>query len=129
VAKARVLVVDDDPTVLQVVAAILERAEYEITTALGPLQALEIIRIRGGFDLVVSDVVMPHMCGSELAQQIRLLSPLSAVMLMSGCVPAGGQFPQGVFFLGKPFSASDLLRAVDTALQGPSTRFGESSAA
>jgi len=85
-AKARILVVDDEPNVLQVVASVLERAGYETTTALGPLRALEIITIRGAFDLVVSDVVMPEMCGPELAQQVRLLSPSSAVMLMSGCL-------------------------------------------
>jgi two-component system cell cycle sensor histidine kinase/response regulator CckA len=85
-AKARILVVDDEPNVLQVVASVLERAGYETTTALGPLRALEIITIRGAFDLVVSDVVMPEMCGPELAQQVQLLSPASAVMLMSGCL-------------------------------------------
>jgi DNA-binding NtrC family response regulator len=123
------LVVDDEASVLQVVASILDRAGYETTTALGPLQALEIVTIGGGFDLVVSDVVMPLMCGPELAQQIRLLSPSSAVMLMSGCVPAAGQLPHGVSFLGKPFSAPDLLRAVDRVLQESSLRAKRSSAA
>jgi CheY-like chemotaxis protein len=116
-AKARILVVDDEPNVLQVVASVLERAGYETTTALGPLRALEIITIRGAFDLVVSDVVMPEMCGPELAQQVRLLSPSSAVMLMSGCLAYAGQLPQGVPFLGKPFSRSDLLRSVDRVLR------------
>jgi CheY-like chemotaxis protein len=119
-AKARILVVDDEPKVLQVVASVLERAGYQTTTALGPLQALEIITIRGAFDLVVSDVVMPEMCGPELAQQIRLLSPSSAVMLMSGCLTSAGQLPQGVHFLGKPFSPSDLLRSVDRVLRNSS---------
>jgi DNA-binding NtrC family response regulator len=116
-AKARILVVDDEPNVLQVVASVLERAGYETTTALGPLRALEIITIRGAFDLVVSDVVMPEMCGPELAQQVRLLSPSSAVMLMSGCLTYAGQLLQGVPFLGKPFSPSDLLRSVDRVLR------------
>jgi DNA-binding NtrC family response regulator len=117
VAKARILVVDDEPDVLRVVVSILARAGYETTIAPGPLQALEIISIRGGFDLVVSDIVMPQMCGPELAQQIRLLSPSSAVLLMSGCVPFLGQIPGDVPFLGKPFAASDLLRAVGRALR------------
>ena len=120
---------DDEPHVLQVVAGILGRAGYDTTTALGSLKALEIIATGAGFDLVVSDVVMPQMCGPELAQQIRLLSPSSAVMLMSGCVPAAGQLPHGVSFLGKPFSAPDLLRAVDRVLQESSLRAKRSSAA
>jgi DNA-binding NtrC family response regulator len=121
VAKARVLVVDDEPNVLEIVARVLDRAGYETTTAPGPLQALEIITIRGGFDLVVSDVVMPEMCGSELAEQVRLLAPSSAVMLMSGCVPVE-RLPRGIPFLGKPFLPSDLLRAVDKVLQASSLR-------
>jgi CheY-like chemotaxis protein len=97
----------------------LNRAGYETTTATGPLQALEIVTMRGGFDLVVTDVIMPEMCGSELAQQIRLLTPRGAVMLMSGCVANTERLPQGTAFLGKPFSAPDLLPAVEKALQGP----------
>ena len=115
-AKARVLVVDDEPAVLRLVASILQSAGYETVTAPGPRQALEIVTIRGGFDVVVSDVVMPEMCGPELAGQIRLLSPSSAILLMSGCTLTGN-LPENVSFLGKPFVAKDLLRAVDRLLQ------------
>jgi diguanylate cyclase len=119
--KARILVVDDEPAVLSVVAGVLERAGYDTTTATGPHQALEIVTIRGGFDLLVADVTMPVMCGPELAEQIRALTPLCAVMFMSGCVPAANRLPHGAAFLGKPFLASDLLRAVEGVLQGPFT--------
>ena len=107
----------------------LNRAGYETTTATGPLQALEIVTMRGGFDLVVTDVIMPEMCGPELAQQIRRLTPLCAIMLISGCVPAAMRCPEGAAFLGKPFSAPDLLRAVESLLHQSSIRFGQSGAA
>jgi len=116
VLRAKILVVDDEPQVLQLAASILDRAGYATATAPGPLRALEIITGTGGFDLVVSDVVMPGMHGPELAKKIRLLSPSSSVLLMSGSVPAG-QLPRGIPFVGKPFSSSDLLRAVDKTLQ------------
>jgi two-component system cell cycle sensor histidine kinase/response regulator CckA len=115
-AGARVLVVDDDPFVLRIVAMVLQRAGYETVTAAGPLQALEMVTIKGGFDLVVSDVIMPVMCGPELADQIRLLSPSANIMLMTGCA-SEGLLPKGFHFIGKPFSPSDLLRAVESALQ------------
>ena len=114
--KAKILVVDDEPQVLQVVAGILDRAGYETTTAPEPQRALEIVAATGGFDLILSDVVMPGMGGTELAKRIRRLSPSSSVMLMSGSIPVG-QLPRGIPFLGKPFSSSDLMRAVDKALR------------
>ena len=116
-AKARVLVVDDEPEVLRFVVGVLERAEYEVAPAPGPKQALEIIAAGRPFDLVVSDVVMPEMCGPELASEIQLRSPSSAIMFISGCVPVG-HLPKGFPYLGKPFSARDLLGAVDRVLQG-----------
>lgn len=117
-AGARVLVVDDDPFVLGIVAMVLRRAGYETVTAPGPLQALEFIRGRDGFDLVVSDVIMPVMCGPELASRIRLLSPSSKIVLMTGCA-SEGQVPKDLPFVGKPFSPSDLLGAVERVLQSP----------
>ncbi len=110
-AKARILVVDDEPEVLRFVAGVLQRAEYEVAPAGGARQALAIIADTEPFDLVVTDVVMPEMCGPELAGEIRSLSPSSAIMFISGCVPVG-QLPRGVPYLGKPFSPRDLLSAV-----------------
>ncbi|HXN48796.1 MAG TPA: response regulator [Bryobacteraceae bacterium] len=114
-AKARILVVDDEPAVLQFVAGVLERAEYEVAPAAGARQALAIIADADPFDLVVTDVVMPEMCGPELAGEIQARSPSSAIMFISGCVPVG-QLPRGIPYLGKPFSPRDLLSAVGRVL-------------
>src|ERR1039457_7362665 len=70
---ARVLVVDDEPGVLRLVAMALVRWGYEVHTAPGPMQALQAVRELPCFDLLVSDVIMPEMCGPELAKQIRAL--------------------------------------------------------
>ena len=114
-ARAKILVVDDEPEVLRFVAGVLERAEYEVAPAPGAKQALEILATGGPFDLVVSDVVMPEMCGPELAREIQVRWPSSSIMFISGCVPVG-QIPRGFPYLGKPFSPRDLLGAVDRAL-------------
>ena len=94
----------------------LERAGYDAVTAPGPVQALEMVTSKASFDLVVSDVVMPTMCGPELVDKIRMLSPSSAVMLMSGYVPAE-QVPKAACFLSKPFSPRELTDAVQKALE------------
>ena len=117
-AKASVLVVDDEPYVLQFVTRVLARAGYEVSSASGAKQALEMIAAQGSFGLVVSDVVMPDMCGPQLATEILRTSPSSAIMFMSGCVPVE-HLPKGVPFLGKPFSPRDLLGAVEKVMPTP----------
>ncbi len=115
-AKASILVVDDEPCVLQIVTRVLEGAGYEVAAASGPKQALELVGSQGSFELVVSDVMMPEMCGPQLASEIRLRSPSSRILLMSGWAPVE-RLPKGVPFLGKPFSPRDLLDAVERAVQ------------
>jgi two-component system OmpR family response regulator len=64
-AAAKVLVVDDEPPVLEVVAQILRDGGYEVLPASGPRQAFEIIRNQSPIDVVVSDVSMPEMRSTE----------------------------------------------------------------
>ncbi len=111
-AKTKILVVDDEPYVLDFVSSVLERAGYDVATASRPKQALEMVNTAGAFDLVVSDMVMPEMGGPELVNEIRRRCPSSAVMFISGCVPVG-HIPKGFSYLGKPFSPRDLLGAVN----------------
>jgi DNA-binding NtrC family response regulator len=112
---ARVLVVDDEPGVLRLVAMALVRWGYEVHTAPGPMQALQAVRELPCFDLLVSDVIMPEMCGPELAKQIRALCPLSGVVLMSGHI-ACESLPEHTSFIGKPFAMADLYAVVERAL-------------
>ncbi len=110
---------DDEREVLHLVASVLTRAEYEVAPAPGPKQALEIIATAGPFYLVVSDVVMPEMCGLELATGIQARSPSSAIVFISCCVPVG-QIPKGVPHLGKPFSPRGLVGVVARVPRTPS---------
>jgi two-component system cell cycle sensor histidine kinase/response regulator CckA len=116
VATGKILVVDDDPAVRQLVVWILEAGGYDVVSVPGPSQALEILQAQPLVDLVVSDVVMPGMRGPELMREIKCLSPLTAVVLISGCVPES-DVPPGVPFVAKPFSPRVLLATVERALQ------------
>ncbi len=69
-SHSRVLIVDDDSVNLQVLTNVLSTEPYEIETALSGAEALEKLE-EGSFDLVISDIMMPHMSGYELAQRIR----------------------------------------------------------
>ncbi len=69
-SHSRVLIVDDDAVNLQVLTNVLSTEPYEIETALSGAEALEKLQ-EGSFDLIISDIMMPHMSGYELAQRIR----------------------------------------------------------
>ena len=113
----RIVIVDDDPLFLEVVTSILKCAGYEVLSAAGPRDALEIIRNNPPVHLVVSDVVMPEMRGTELVREIVRLSPQTARMLMTGSAQTFLEdVPDGVPLLRKPFTGERLISAVQTAL-------------
>ncbi len=69
-SHSRLLIVDDDAVNLQVLTNVLSTEPYDIETALSGAEALEKLQ-EGNFDLVISDIMMPHMSGYELAKRIR----------------------------------------------------------
>jgi DNA-binding NtrC family response regulator len=116
-----VLVIDDDDAVRGVVERILDRSGFHVLTTTNAEDALVLAAERpGDIDLVLSDVVMPGMLGTELAKRLRLQQPTMPVLLMSGYAPPavseGGSFEDGVLLVDKPFSAASLLRKVHEAL-------------
>ncbi len=80
----RVLIVDDEPGVVRVLAGGLRKlgSEYAVETAGSGEEALEKIRQRP-YDLVVTDYKMPGMSGLELAQEVRRVAPATPVVLMT----------------------------------------------
>ena len=79
----RILVVDDDPRVLQVSALVLKDRGFEVLTAREGFQALA--QLRGSLpDIIISDLTMPNMSGFELLSIIRKRFPQIAVIVVSG---------------------------------------------
>ena len=68
--KAKLLLVDDDPVILEMLGTILEKDEYRVTRALSATQAMEKLE-QEHFDLVISDVMMPYVSGYDLTAFIR----------------------------------------------------------
>jgi signal transduction histidine kinase len=114
----RVLVAEDDPEVRRAICRVLEESGYAVSEAPPGARAMEVDRHSGEpFDLLVTDVRMPHKGGPELARELRTLHPGLRVLFVSGypsneLVDALGP---GADFLGKPFSP-DALRARVRAL-------------
>ena len=123
---ATVLVVDDDDRVRLLTERILVRAGYHVLSATSGPRALAVAREHAGdIDLLLSDMVMPGMSGSELAQAIVVARPHIKVLFMSGY--DRGQTGPGQRLITKPFNRDGLIAAVVDALTGAPGRSGRIS--
>jgi signal transduction histidine kinase len=117
-----ILVVEDEPAVLEVTARILRRSEYSVLTASTESQALSLAADHE-FDLLLTDLVMPQISGLELARHIRQLRPEAAVLFMSGysqdALGPRGALDKGIVLVQKPFTAQALLESVDAVIAAP----------
>ena len=118
-AGETILVVEDEPAVLELTSRILRDNGYAVLTAANFQEALEIATAHD-FDLLLTDSVMPIMSGRILAQHVDDLRPGRPALFMSG-YSAGVVLPRGVVdhdaaFIQKPFDRQTLLRAVHTVL-------------
>ena len=100
---------------------VLEAKGYRVLTASEPAAALDLLeKHHSPLDLVVSDMVMPGMTGTELVDQVRARHPGIKVILMSGYTDEDlaerGFSGDGEPFLQKPFSTKVFLRTVRDVL-------------
>jgi CheY-like chemotaxis protein len=115
---SRVLVVDDDPNLRQLVTVRLQKAGHRVVAADSADEALAVVGERGAPDVVVLDVTMPGMSGLELLPVMRAIegcSDLPAIFLSGRVeqhdIEAGRAL--GATYLTKPFSANALCNAVE----------------
>src|SRR5687767_15967390 len=109
----RILIVDDEPAVLKVVAKMVERLGYKAVIALSGRDALEILE-RENIELLLLDVVLKDMTVVELANRSHSFHGRRRVIFMSGHFPhLEINFPRTVPFLQKPFTLADLKDAID----------------
>ncbi|WP_285691380.1 response regulator [Actinoplanes sp. NBRC 103695] len=118
----RVLIVEDQPEVAQLVQRLIEPAGYTITVATDALTAVTQVAAGEHPDLLITDVVMPTMTGPELANALRTHQPDLPVLYMSGYTAAslGPQLnlDANSMLIEKPFTRSTLLGAIKS-LCGP----------
>lgn len=118
---SRVLVVDDDLNLQQLVLTRLRKAGHQVLCAASGTEALAVVEERGAPDVVVLDVGLPGMSGFELLPALRSLAGLEELpaVFLSGRVEAcdvdAGR-AMGAIYLTKPFSAVALTRAVDRSV-------------
>ena len=115
---ARILVIDDHPSVRLGVREILEDAGYEVTEAASSDEAMPLLTDGKTTEAILTDINMPGtLDGLELARLVDGLMPEIAIVIMSGKqLPRREDLPLKATFVAKPFSASMLLQRVAEAL-------------
>jgi signal transduction histidine kinase len=122
-----VLLVEDENGIREVARRILERRGYRVIAAADGYEALELARnLEGPIDLLITDVIMPHMLGKDVAERVLELRPETRVMYMSGyaepILGAGEAIPAGMVLLEKPFTEHLLLTKAREALDAVQPR-------
>jgi PAS domain S-box-containing protein len=113
-----VLVVEDEPDVRRMAERILGKGGYSVIAVSGGEEALDVCRKDDQpVHLLLTDVIMPGMLGTQLVEQIKVLRPELGVIFMSGyshevLAPDALAEQDGAAFIEKPFNATELLQAV-----------------
>ncbi|HPC04685.1 MAG TPA: PAS domain S-box protein [Syntrophales bacterium] len=119
--KETILIVDDEAIILEVTQGMLRSMGYQVFCAGSGREALDIYREKGGrIDLIVLDMIMPGMSGTETFERLRELDPNGKILLCSGYSIEGKAaklIEKGCGgFIQKPFRMEDLSREVRTIL-------------
>lgn len=125
--KQRILVIDDEPTALDVICKILEHAGYDTLVATNGQEGVELFK-QQPCDLVITDMVMPVKDGLQTILDLRVDSPDLPIVAISG----GGNISKerylavagyldNVVTVGKPFTVETLINAVKQLLNDDST--------
>ena len=112
--KRRILVADDDPAILRLVTAILEKENYGVVAARDGREAYKLLQGSADFTAAIFDVVMPHISGPELVRYMKTekrLMEIPVMMMTAEQDPklSSDSFSAGaVVFLPKPFTTLQL---------------------
>jgi PAS domain S-box-containing protein len=120
--KGRILFVDDEELILNMITSMLTKQGFEVITAKHPREAVELFRQqRGQFDLVITDLTMPELSGLELAAELKKVNPKVPIILMTGygkdIEEASALSEYGICqILKKPVRLAKLVSAVNETI-------------
>lgn len=117
----RILLVDDEPNVLNALKRVFRQENYAVVTASGGQEALALLN-KEPFHLMISDYMMPGMTGAELLKQVKALKPEIIRIMLTGHADTGavmGAINEGAVykFILKPWNDDDLRVTVALALE------------
>ncbi len=117
----KILIIDDERTILDNLTFILELEDYEVVTASSGTEGVTRFRETPGIDAVISDMRMPGMTGMEVVRAIKALNPDMGVIILTGhgdMDNAVMSMKEGAFdYLNKPVNADKLLITLENAVR------------
>ena len=123
--KHRILLVDDEPFILELMRSFLDERLYQITTASCGKDAFDLIK-RSNFDAVISDIRMPNGTGADLLAWVRELNPIKPpILFVTGYsdVPPDELLARGADnYVIKPFNVDDFAAVVGDLIKEPAER-------
>jgi CheY-like chemotaxis protein len=121
VRQARILVVDDDDDVRDLVVAMLEELGYRVTAAENGYAALDLLFSDAEYDLLLADVAMPGLSGADVVRAAREAGRAPRVLYATGYADLGTYRSglEGEDMIRKPYRMADLANRVDQALRTP----------
>ena len=112
----RILVADDEPFVLDLIAMVLKDAGHSVQGVGDGRQALSLLR-KEAFDLLITDLSMPHLDGLALAKEVKSESPDVKVVLLTGYGNEGALPPNIDYLLAKPLRMEALTGLIQSVGQ------------
>ena len=126
-----ILIVEDEPVIVNATGKVLRREGYRIDEAFGAESALSKLQLNS-FKLVLSDLMLPRISGIDLIEKVKLINPKIPIIIMTGYAMydnALNCFKAGAFdFIPKPFDIDELLGVVYRAMRHIEQTSGVSSA-
>lgn len=118
----KLLVVEDNELMLRILMRMLESSGYSPVAARTGREAFDRVEREGPFDAVITDVVMPGMSGRDLMGRLQAAGYPGKIIFMSGytseILDRHGELPAEVHYLQKPFTRSEVLTVLSSALRG-----------
>ena len=116
----QILIVDDEPDIRKVLGILLRSKGYSVITAVNGAEAVEAVKKDSTFDLIIMDIMMPEMTGTEACEIIRGFSTAPVLFLTAKTKEddkAHAYQLGGDDYLGKPFSQAELLMKVESLIR------------
>jgi PAS domain S-box-containing protein len=119
--QGKILIIDDDPEIRSTLSDVLEEAAYEVSGYEKGGEALDCLR-KNAFDVVIVDIKLPDIDGMKLLEEIKLINPDSAVIMVTGhasMVTAIESLNEGAYaYIVKPFNIDELRTVIKKAIKG-----------